>query len=105
METKLKQGVSRGLAVIFLLFSACNYYKPVPLGVSDSNASKAKSIKDLRDRVFIVQSNKGDFLLTDLKVDIEKEELEAILSNVPILHRVYLNDEKRRFNNFHRSRH
>lgn len=65
--------------------------------ISDSDASKAKSIKDLKDRVFIVQSNKGDFLLTNVKVDIEKEEIEGILANVPALHRVYLNDEKRRF--------
>ena len=83
------------ILVLSLLFTAaCNYYKPIPTSPSLSSDAKSKEIASQSQRTFIVRSNQGNFLLKNVNVRLDKEDIIGILESIPEEHQTYIKDEK-----------
>jgi hypothetical protein len=76
----------------FLL--ACNYYKPVQ---QSDPASHPGVFDSLMHKTFIVQSERGVFMLRSMQIFPEKESITGVLSDVPDDHKMYLNDKKGKY--------
>jgi hypothetical protein len=87
------------LIVVFAipLFYSCNYYKPITKSVSASPETKASQLDSLNQKTFIVHSKQGDFLLRNMQIHKESQELEATLEEVPPQHQTYINDVDGKF--------
>lgn len=80
------------LLVALLYSSSCNYYKPISSSSGSSAKQKIEQINTLSERVFILRSSLGDFLLNGVNIDMEEEELSGFLSVLPEEHTTYVND-------------
>lgn len=76
----------------FLL--ACNFYKPV---LKSDAAAHPEVFDSLMHKTFIVHSARGIFMLRSMQIFPEREELYGTLSDVPDVHKMYLNDKKGRY--------
>jgi len=85
------------LALGLLFVGACNYYKPVTTSPSMSTSAKSRELASMSQKTFIIRSNQGDFLLKNVNVRLEEEDLVGILASVPEDHQVYINDEKSKY--------
>jgi hypothetical protein len=98
MKDHLINRLSMLILVLSLIFIvACNYYKPIPTSPSLSSSAKTKEIASQSQRTFIVRSNQGDFLLKNVNVRLDKEDMTGILESVPEYHQTYIKDEKLRY--------
>ncbi len=95
MKDHLINRLSMLILVLSLLFiAACNYYKPIPISPSLSSSAKTKEIGSQSQRTFIVRSNQGNFLLKNVNVRLDKEDMTGILESIPEDHQAYIKDEK-----------
>ena len=90
------------LAVVILALSlffvgACNYYRPIMTSPSMSTSAKTKEIAAMAEKTFIIRSNQGDYLLKNVQVRLEEEDIVGVLDAVPEDHQVYIKDEKGRY--------
>lgn len=85
------------VAAGFIFFQGCNYYKPIQTSSSASSENKTMQIDSLRNKVFILHTAKGVYLLRDMLTNIEKKELTATLDVLPIEHQNYVNDSKGKY--------
>ena len=90
------------LAVVILALSlffvgACNYYRPIMTSPSMSTSAKTKEIAAMGEKTFIIRSNQGDYLLKNVQVRLEEEDIVGVLDAVPEDHQVYIKDEKGRY--------
>lgn len=98
MKKRLTNQISGiSLLVALLISNACNYYKPVSSSSGSSTKQKAEQITALSERVLILRSSLGDFLLNGVNVDMEKEELSGVLSVLPEEHTTYVNDPEGKY--------
>ncbi|MCH6232382.1 hypothetical protein [Cognataquiflexum rubidum] len=93
MKEKLLNRIP-GLILIFgfLMSVGCNYYKPIPKSASATPETKASQIDSLNQKTFIVHSSQGIFLMRNMQINKERQELEATLDVVPPQHQTYIND-------------
>lgn len=85
------------VAAGFIFFQACNYYKPIQTSTSASSENKTMQIDSLRNKVFILHSSQGIYLLRDMRTNVEQQVLTATLDVVPIEHQNYVNDSKGKY--------
>lgn len=85
------------ILVLFAIFQACNYYKPIQTSTSASAENKTIQIDSLRNKVFILHTSQGVYLLRDMLTNIEKHEITATLAVLPIEHQNYVNDSKGKY--------
>jgi hypothetical protein len=74
----------------------CNYYKPL-LSASSTPTAKSKEIEAMGQKTFIVRSDRGDFLLKNVNIRLEEEELVGVLETVPEQFRTYIDDTKSKY--------
>ena len=89
---------SKFILVLSILFTAaCNYYKPILTSPSLSSSAKSKEIASMSQRAFIIRSNQGDFLLKNVNVQVDEEELIGMLGPIPEEHQTYIDDKYSKF--------
>ena len=90
--------LSKLILILSLLFTAsCNYYKPILTSPSLSSSAKSKEIASQIQRTFIVRSNQGNFLLKNVNVRVDQEDITGILEPIPEEHQAYINDKYSKF--------
>ena len=90
--------LSKLILILSLLFTAsCNYYKPILTSPSLSSSAKSKEIASMSQRAFIIRSNQGDFLLKNVNVKLDEEELIGMLGPIPEEHQTYIKDKSSNF--------
>lgn len=90
--------ISWVLFFCFVLFNACNYYIPQSKTLTSDKTQNEALIKSFSNKTVIIHSGGDYFLLKDLKIGMDKEEISGVLSGVPLEHQVYLKDDKQKFN-------
>ncbi len=80
------------MAAGFIFFQGCNYYKPIQTSTSASAENKALQIDSLRNKVFILHTSHGVYLLREMVTNVEQQQLTARLDVIPIEHQNYVND-------------
>jgi hypothetical protein len=85
------------LALGLFFVGACTYYKPITKSSSMSSSAKSNELAAMSQKTFIIRSNQGDFMLKNVQVRLEQEDLAGILDSVPEDHQVYIKDEKGRY--------
>jgi hypothetical protein len=85
------------LALCLCFVAACNYYKPIPTSPSAMSSAKSQEIASMSQKTIIIRSNEGDFLLKNMEIRMEKEDLLGILDSVPENNQTYITDTKQRF--------